>query len=87
MRGMITLQVFVQDDCWSCAESRRIVAALRPDFPDVRIELLNLQSEPHPDSVFAAPTYLLNGRVYSLGNPYPTDLSRALEAARQRNGM
>jgi hypothetical protein len=29
---------------------------------------------PPPDPVVAVPTYLLNGRVVSLGNPYPEEL-------------
>jgi hypothetical protein len=40
-------------------------------MPDLLIEIVNVESlrEPWPDGVFCVPTYLLNGRVISLGNP------------------
>ncbi len=78
---MITLQIFVDEMCWSCAESYRIVQALQPSFPTVRFEFSDLRREPHPDNVFAAPTFLLNGRVISLGNPTPRRLRQMLEEA------
>lgn len=81
MRDMVKLQVFISDDCWSCAESRRIVTEIAPQFPDVEVELLDMNSSKRPETVFAAPTYLLNGRVISLGNPYPGVLRRQLSVA------
>lgn len=82
MRRMITLQVYVVDECWTCDEARRLAAAIAAEFPDVAVELLDLRTNPHPDSVFAVPTYLLNGRVIALGNPYPADLRARLTQAR-----
>lgn len=81
MRDMVKLQVFISDDCWSCAESRRIVTEIAPQFPDVEVELLDMNSSKRPETVFAAPTYLLNGRVISLGNPYLGVLRRQLSVA------
>lgn len=78
---MVILQVFIDESCWSCAESRRIVEMLRPSFPTVRFQFSDLQNEPHPDTVFAAPTFLLDGRVISLGNPTPRRLRLLLEEA------
>ncbi|HSM56962.1 MAG TPA: hypothetical protein VK879_12495 [Candidatus Sulfomarinibacteraceae bacterium] len=71
---MLKLQIFVTDDCWSCEESRRIAAETQARFEAVEVTLLDLQSDERPSSVFAAPTYLLNGRVISLGNPRREDL-------------
>ncbi len=45
------------------------------------MELVDLSSAQRPENVFAAPTYLLNGKVISLGNPYPNELRRKLEDA------
>ena len=82
MLRMITLQVYVADDCWACDETRRIVAEIAPEFPDIQVELLDMRTEPHPENVFAVPTYLLNGRVISLGNPHRADLRARLVQAR-----
>ncbi|MFW6069589.1 MAG: hypothetical protein ACOC9X_00975 [bacterium] len=71
---MLKLQIFITDDCWSCEESRRIAAETRARFDEVEVTLLDLQSEERPSSVFAAPTYLLNGRIISLGNPRREEL-------------
>ena len=78
---MVKLQVFIEEDCWSCAETRRIVADVAPDFPGVSVEFLDMAVSERPDSVFAAPTYLLNGRVISLGNPTRHELSQKLTQA------
>ena len=71
---MLKLQIFVTDDCWSCEESRRIAAETQARFEDVEVVLVDLLSDERPPSVFAAPTYLLNGRVISLGNPRREEL-------------
>ena len=78
---MIKLQVFIAEDCWSCEETRRIVADVAPNFPGVLVELLDMTVSDRPDSVFATPTYLLNGRVISLGNPTRHELSQQLTQA------
>ncbi len=78
---MVTLQIYVDELCWSCAESYRIVESLQPSFPTVRFKFSDLRREPHPDTVFAAPTFLLNGRIISLGNPTPRRLRLLLEEA------
>jgi hypothetical protein len=75
---MVKLQVYIADDCWSCEETRRIVADVTPDFPSVLVEFLDMARSDRPDSVFAVPTYLLNGRVISLGNPTRHALSEQL---------
>ena len=78
---MVKLQVYITDGCWSCAETRRIVADVAPCFPTVLVEFLDMTTSDRPESVFAVPTYLLNGRVISLGNPTRTELSQQLTQA------
>jgi glutaredoxin len=75
-----TLHVYIADDCWSCHETRRIVADIMPQFPEVHIELRDM-SQDKPDDVFAVPTYMLNGRVISLGNPTREELRQKLTNA------
>lgn len=83
---MLKLQIFVTDDCWSCEESRRVAAETQARFDEVEVTLLDLQSDERPSSVFAAPTYLLNGRVISLGNPRREDLWAQLERGKANPG-
>jgi len=78
---MIKLQVYVSEDCWTCEETRRMVADVVPQFPEVTVELLDIKTSQHPEHVFAVPTYLLNGRIIFLGNPTRQQLSQKLAAA------
>ena len=52
----------------------RTISAER--FPDVNLRIVDLETtdEEIPERVFATPTYLLNGRVWSLGNPSPAQV-------------
>jgi hypothetical protein len=72
---MVKLDIFVVDDCWSCEEAHRLAAEARVRFAaEVEVTLYDLERDPHPPKVFAAPTYLLDGSVISLGNPRPDEL-------------
>ncbi|MEM7117002.1 MAG: hypothetical protein AAF614_31510 [Chloroflexota bacterium] len=77
---MSKLQVYIADDCWTCEETYRIIADMRPQFPNIVIEMLNVGEDGYPDNVFAVPTYVLNGRIISLGNPTREELSQKLIA-------
>lgn len=71
---MVKLLVYISEDCWSCAETQRIVAEVAPQFPDVKVMILDTATNQMPDSVFAVPTYVLNDRVIFLGNPTRAEL-------------
>ncbi len=75
---MHTLTVYISDDCWSCDETQRIIDEIRPQFPALAVTLVNTQQEPMPEGVFAVPTYALNGKVISLGNPSRASLAHKL---------
>ncbi len=79
---MPKLDVYIEDTCWACAESRRIVTDVAPECPDVDIEIRNLDDERRPKSVFATPTYVLDDRVIYMGNPTREELIQKLRAAR-----
>ena len=66
---MIALDIYISENCWSCEEAVRIADEVAPLFPNVSISLLDLQTNPAPEEVFAVPTYVLNGKVAYLGNP------------------
>lgn len=81
MRSMVKLQVYVKEDCWTCAESRRIVAEIAPQFPQISVELVDMETPSRPQDVYAVPTYVLDGRIISLGNPYRDELRREIKEA------
>ena len=84
MRRMIQLQVYISQDCWTCEETIRIVQEVSPQFPEVMVEILDTEETALPEGVFAVPTYVLNGRIISLGNPTRQDLKKKLELVRIR---
>ena len=69
---MRILEIFVLPGCTGCLAASLIAARVRERaLPCVEVRLVDL-SEPgaaRPAAVFAVPTYLLNGRMLSLGNP------------------
>ncbi|NCF64379.1 MAG: hypothetical protein GWP61_00295 [Chloroflexi bacterium] len=87
MRSMVKLQVYVREDCWTCAESQRIVSEIAPQFPQIAVELLDLESTNQPENIFAVPTYVLDGRVIFLGNPYREQLRQEIQDALSREQM
>jgi hypothetical protein len=66
---MVQLKIFISNDCWSSEESHRIAAETQARFANVEVILIDLQSADRPPDVFATPTYVLDERVISLGNP------------------
>lgn len=83
---MVKLEIFVMDDCWSCEESRRIAAETQARFPRVEVALLDLESDRRPPEVFAAPTYVLDGKIVSLGNPRREELWKRITRQMRNNG-
>ncbi len=65
------LQVYISGTCVGCAEVATLAREVAQQFPSVHVELIDVQT-PNlvlPDNVFATPTYLWDGALYSLGNP------------------
>ncbi len=65
------LAIYVTEHCFNCEYAREVAAAIRQNFPHVRLRIVDIAAPGAdvPEVVFATPTYLLNGRVWSLGNP------------------
>jgi len=78
---MTKLEIYVTDNCWSCEESRRLAAEVKASVRDVDVELVDLNSGRRPSYVFAAPTYVLDGKVIFLGNPRWEELRQKLATA------
>jgi hypothetical protein len=80
---MTVVQIVVAAGCAGCAEARRLAEEARRRFPRAIVDLVDLDREParQPASVFAVPTYLLNGRVISLGTPSEAEFYRRIAEA------
>ncbi len=66
------LDIYVAPDCLGCETARHLaskVLALGLANLDVRLLDLSKPDVIRPPVVFAVPTYVLDGRVISLGNP------------------
>lgn len=69
--GAHQLSVYVAAHCDSCRYALEVADGIRQRYPEVRVRVVDIESQPDaiPEAVFATPTYLLNGQVWSLGNP------------------
>lgn len=66
------LQIYTMRHCLTCETTRRVAAQVASRCPWLKVELIHLD-EPGvtiPPQVFSVPTYVLDGRVIALGNPY-----------------
>ena len=82
------LEVYVAPDCWGCDTARRLVELVRGlRLPGLEVRLIDLAAPDavRPPSVTVVPTYLLNGRVLSRGNPDEDELLRRLQSSRSES--
>lgn len=78
---MAVLQVFVEVGCWACRRATELADQARAQFPALTVEIVTLSdAAAPPESVFAVPTFVLDGRILSLGNPRAAVLMRELAA-------
>lgn len=75
--GLHALAIYLSNHCPTCAYAYSVAEAIQRDFPAVHVRLINLNetAEAIPEAIFATPTYLLNGRIWSLGNPSPEKIN------------
>jgi Thioredoxin domain len=66
--------------CPTCAETRKMVEQIGDRMPELKVEVIDLEdpAELAPPEVFSVPTYILNGDVISLGNPYIEQLEASI---------
>lgn len=78
-----TLRVYIAPHCPICREALRIVESIRRRFAKLYVEVIDLEAKhaKNIDGVFSVPTYVLNGRTVSLGNPELEALERKLTNA------
>ena len=70
------LEVYIGRHCPNCDEALALADEAATRFPDLLVRVIDLDFEPGPppESVVAVPTFVLDGRTISLGNPYPEEL-------------
>lgn len=78
----ICVDIYVSENCFVCDYAYEVASTIEREFPQVNVRMINLQTsnEKIPDIVFATPTYVLNGRVWSLGNPSLPQVREKLRA-------
>lgn len=78
-----SLEIYIAGSCFGCERARELARlVLDWNLPSVTVRLNDLDdpSIDRPDNVFAVPTYLLDGRVISLGNPEEARLRALLHS-------
>jgi hypothetical protein len=79
---LVTLDIYVVSGCANCSYAAQVARAIAAVYPQVHVQVWDMaQTVAIPEAVFAAPTYVLNGRVVSLGNPDEETLGQWLEQA------
>jgi len=78
-----TLRIYIGKHCWSCEEAVRLADEIRGRLSKLDVELIDLDAEGsvNYDDVFSTPTYVLNGRTISVGNPSPEELFAKVSAS------
>lgn len=78
-----TLKIYTMSHCPGFAEARRMRREIARRFPRLCVELIDLDMPGvHvPPEVFSVPTYLLNGDIVSLGNPYLDHLDQCIRSS------
>lgn len=77
------MQIYVSSDCFSCEEAILMASEIARKFSHLLTEVVNLDDPGahRPENVFAVPTYVLDGKVLSLGNPHREHLFASITAA------
>jgi hypothetical protein len=66
----LVIEIYVSGHCFISDYTQQVVELIHKEFPQVAVNVIDInQATNVPDTVFATPTYLLNGQVWSLGNP------------------
>jgi hypothetical protein len=78
------LEVYVAPGCWGCDIAHGLVEGVRAlALPGLQVRLIDLTAPDvvRPPIVTAVPTYVLDGRLLSRGNPDERELVHRLQSA------
>ncbi len=74
------LQVFVEPACEACRRAIQLAEGVDAAYPQLAVDIVDIRNrESERDDVFAVPTFVLDDRVLSLGNPQESTLRREIE--------
>ena len=75
------LKVYITENCPGCDEACQIAAHVEQDCPEIEVEVIDIMDSQAvvPEAVFATPTFRLDDRIVSLGNPSPEQVARWLD--------
>ena len=74
------LQVFVEPTCEACRRAIQLAEGVDAAYPQLAVDIVDIRTrESERDDVFAVPTFVLDDRVLSLGNPQESTLRREIE--------
>ena len=77
----VELQVYIEAGCAQCERAVELAREVDDDYSELAVRLIDIAgAAPRPEDVFAVPTFMLNGRVFSLGNPRRGQLREEIEA-------
>lgn len=81
------LRIYIASDCFSCEEAILVTPKIAQQFSSLLIEIVNLDDPEaiKPENVFAVPTYVLDGRIISLGNLHCDQLFAKISNALSNN--
>lgn len=79
----MNLTIYVEVGCAGCQRARMLAREVARRFPALEVGIVDVDAAgvSIPDDVFAVPTYKLNGRIISLGNPTSEHLNLELQSA------
>ena len=79
----VCLEIYITENCFGCKGALELAEELRNEFPSVVIELIELHKagKRRRAEIFPTPTYVLDGKTVSLGNPDPRVIRDQLRAA------
>jgi hypothetical protein len=79
----VSVEIYIAGHCHICDYTLEVAEVIRQEYPQVELQIIDLMDPAKviPPEVFATPTYLLNGSVWSLGNPSIEDMRTRLSQA------
>ena len=82
------LQIVIQQGCEPCIHALLLADRAASTFADVEVDVIDIDrdSERLPADVFAVPSFLIDGHLFSLGNPTWEELAGALAERRHYDG-
>lgn len=77
------LKVFIAEHCTNCEEACAIATQVARDYSEIVVKIIDIgdMQAVVPETVFAIPTFMLNNRIISLGNPYLREITGLVEEA------